>query len=38
MLLDEHKITAIIDDKREAGERLKKLKFVGTLRKTNPLQ
>jgi len=32
-LLDEHKITAIIDDKREAGERLKKLKFLGTLRK-----
>lgn len=32
-LLDEHKITAVIDDKREAGERLKKLKFLGTLRK-----
>lgn len=32
-LLDEHKITAIIDDKRETGERLKKLKFLGTLRK-----
>lgn len=32
-LLDEHKIKAIIDDKRETGERLKKLKFLGTLRK-----
>lgn len=32
-LLNEHKITAIIDDKRETGEQLKKLKFLGTLRK-----
>ena len=32
-LLDEHKITATIDDKREGGERLKTLKFLVNLRK-----
>jgi len=31
-LLTEHKITANIDDKREPGERLKTLKFLGKLR------
>ncbi len=32
-LLKEHNITAIIDDKRETGRKLKSLKFIGTLRK-----
>lgn len=32
-LLDEYKITATIDDKREPGERLKTLKFLGNLKK-----
>ncbi len=32
-LLDENSITATIDDKRELGERLKPLKFLGKLRK-----
>lgn len=32
-LLKEHKITANIDDKRESGEQLKTLKFLGKLRK-----
>lgn len=32
-LLEEHNITAVIDDKREPGEKIKSLKFLGRLRK-----
>lgn len=32
-LLEEHNITAVIDDKREHGEKIKSLKFLGKLRK-----
>jgi len=32
-LLEEHSITAVIDDKREPGEKIKSLKFLGKLRK-----
>jgi len=32
-LLEEHNITAVIDDKRESGAKIKSLKFLGKLRK-----
>lgn len=32
-LLEEQDITAIIDDKRESGEKIKSLKFIGKFRK-----
>ncbi len=32
-LLEEHNITVVIDDKREQGEKIKALKFLGKLRK-----